>query len=156
MNWQRVADVVRARRRELRLTQQDAVIRAGSGVSLAVWNNLENARQESYRPSTLAAVARALNWTVDSIDRAEGRLIPTGGPGEGGDRESRAHPEGFESMAVDPHAPIIQCIGNAWQDPIWAFVARTRSSVAWSLLVTWDNESSVPCSAGALTVMIKA
>jgi transcriptional regulator with XRE-family HTH domain len=69
MNWQRVADVVRARRRELRLTQQDAVIRAGSGVSLAVWNNLENARQESYRPSTLAAVARALNWTVDSIDR---------------------------------------------------------------------------------------
>lgn len=69
MNWERVAVAVRARRKELRLTQGEAVQKAGSGVSLAVWNNLENCRQEAYRPSTLAAVARALNWTVDSIDR---------------------------------------------------------------------------------------
>lgn len=51
------------------LTQQTAVQKAGSGVSLAVWNALENARQDSYRPSTLAAVSRALDWSVDSIDR---------------------------------------------------------------------------------------
>lgn len=51
------------------MTQQQAVVKAGSGVSLAVWNNLENARQDTYRSSTLAAVARALNWTVDSLDR---------------------------------------------------------------------------------------
>lgn len=69
MSWLRVADLVRARRKELRLTQQEAVARAGGGVSLAVWNNLENGRQDAYRPSTLAAVARALNWSVDSIDR---------------------------------------------------------------------------------------
>lgn len=43
--------------------------RANGGVSLAVWNNLERAAQESYRPSSLAAVCRALGWRVDSIDR---------------------------------------------------------------------------------------
>lgn len=69
MSWHLVAERVRARRKELRLTQQEASQKAGSGVSLAVWNALENGRQDAYRPSTLAAVCRALNWSVDSIDR---------------------------------------------------------------------------------------
>lgn len=65
--WQVAGDQVRARRVELGLTQQEAAARADVGSS--TWLLLERGRQQSFRSLTLAAVARALRWTPDSIDR---------------------------------------------------------------------------------------
>ncbi len=61
--WDRVGHLIRSRRAELDLTQDDL------GVSKAVASALENGRQTSYSTRTLARVARALGWTPDSIDR---------------------------------------------------------------------------------------
>lgn len=73
--WARVAHLVRSRRAELDLTQDDL------GVSKAVASALENGRQVSYTTRTLARVCRALGWTPDSIDRiivgGEPEPVPT-------------------------------------------------------------------------------
>ena len=66
-DWQRVAECVRTRREELRLTQADAA--SLGGISEPSWNVLENNRQHSYKRRTLLAVCTALGWTSDSIER---------------------------------------------------------------------------------------
>lgn len=70
----RVAKRVRDRRVELGLTQKQAVARAGhsdevTGVSAMTWRKLERRQQSTFRDLTLAAIARALEWSHDSIDR---------------------------------------------------------------------------------------
>jgi hypothetical protein len=87
--WARVAKAVLNRRTELGITVAEAVRRSGDTVSAAVWSILENARQDSYRPRTLAGVCRALGWTANSIDQilaggqptsAGAQRAPTGEP----------------------------------------------------------------------------
>lgn len=65
--WQRVARAVRRKREMLGLTQRDAATTAG--VSLATWNQLENAGGNTYRGLTLAAVNRALRWPPGMVER---------------------------------------------------------------------------------------
>lgn len=66
-NWKAVGDCVRTRRVELRLRQEDAAEVAG--ISIATWRLLEGGVREGYRNSTKVAVAQALRWPQDAIDR---------------------------------------------------------------------------------------
>lgn len=72
--WQRLAEVVRARREELGLTQAEAVSRSGGGISLAVWSILENARQtnDTMRRKQLRAASGALGWPADTLEAVLG------------------------------------------------------------------------------------
>ncbi len=68
-DWERVGESVKARRLELGLTIEEALARAHPKISRSVWSNLERGVQESYQPISLAAVARALHWSADSIEK---------------------------------------------------------------------------------------
>ncbi|HUY85853.1 MAG TPA: helix-turn-helix transcriptional regulator [Acidimicrobiales bacterium] len=59
-----LAHIVRARRTQLELTEEDVC--ANAGLSLATWSNLENAKAKP-RPVTAAKICRALGWSSDSI-----------------------------------------------------------------------------------------
>lgn len=74
MDWERLATKVRNRRNELGWSQDEAVAAAGGGISKPVWSIIENARQDSYKERTLAALCRALRWRFESVD-----LILAGG-----------------------------------------------------------------------------
>lgn len=72
MNWsaeqrELVGEAVTAWREELGMTQEEAVAKAGGGVSVPVWSILENGRQSSYKSRTIKAVCRALHWTPESL-----------------------------------------------------------------------------------------
>jgi transcriptional regulator with XRE-family HTH domain len=73
-DWQFVADHVRARREQLGWTQAAAA--DASGVSEAVWNALENARQTSYKPRSLRLIATSLGWPPDGVDLLRHRQVP--------------------------------------------------------------------------------
>lgn len=63
-----VREAVRLQRDEvLGISQSEAATR--SGISLAVWNELESGRRKVSRPRTASLMARALGWTPDSIER---------------------------------------------------------------------------------------
>lgn len=65
--WARVGAAVRERREGLGLTQLQLATQAG--VSESMVRVLETARRTSYRGGNLRAIARALNWPDDAIDR---------------------------------------------------------------------------------------
>lgn len=62
-DWQNLAQHISARRLALGLNQADI-----EGVSTATMTKLENAAAEGYRPSTLAALERALKWSHGSVE----------------------------------------------------------------------------------------
>ena len=62
--WRRLAEIIRDRRAEL-----GVVATAIPGVSAATMSLVENAGRHSYRTHTMAALARGLGWTPDSIER---------------------------------------------------------------------------------------
>lgn len=63
--WALVADAVRARLKELRLTQMEAASRAG--VSLATIQELVQGLPRRRQPRTLAAVSAALGWPAEHL-----------------------------------------------------------------------------------------
>lgn len=65
--WGRVGELVKRRRKELRMTQKAAGLLAR--VSDTTWGSVENGRAESYDDDTLIGVCEALGWTPDSIER---------------------------------------------------------------------------------------
>jgi len=65
--WARVAAAVRARRATLDLTHTD--VASGGGISVNVWSQIENNKQQSYRRRTLITIARTLRWPDDAIER---------------------------------------------------------------------------------------
>jgi hypothetical protein len=68
LDWFRLGELMEARRHELGLRQEDAV-GAGKTIGIATWRKLEAGRGgQSYTYRTLLAVARALQWTPDSIE----------------------------------------------------------------------------------------
>lgn len=68
-DWTEVAEIIRARRVELGLTQEAAAAASNGRVSSASWRVIESGRQTSFRHLTLAGVAVALGWPTDAIDR---------------------------------------------------------------------------------------
>jgi transcriptional regulator with XRE-family HTH domain len=62
-----VGVLVRARRIELGLTQEE-VARDG-GLSVATWRLLEQGGRDRYQQLTLSGAARALRWPHDAISR---------------------------------------------------------------------------------------
>jgi transcriptional regulator with XRE-family HTH domain len=72
--------IVSRRRAELGLTQQQAAEQAG--VAVTTWRMIEGGRQSNFRTLTLAAVARALGWTVDQLMRGEGPSTAHHAPAE--------------------------------------------------------------------------
>lgn len=68
VDWQRVAEAVALRRAELGYrTQEEAAEAADIGVQ--TWRQIEGAKQDYYRKSTLAAVCRALDWPPNMLIR---------------------------------------------------------------------------------------
>jgi transcriptional regulator with XRE-family HTH domain len=66
--WVRVGQRIHAERAR-RWSTREAFADA-TGLSVRVLLDLENARRERYRPSTLSAVEAALGWSAGSIERA--------------------------------------------------------------------------------------
>ncbi len=87
--WEQAGAEVKARREDLHLTQSALAEKAG--LSLAIVQVIEGGRKESYRRSTLVALARALDWPKDAIDR----LLA------GDDPETFEEPEGGPSSQDD-------------------------------------------------------
>lgn len=71
--WQGLAERLRARQRELGLSQQEIVAR--SGVSAATLRKLGSGRPGNFRAQTLARVSEALEWPPGAIG-----TILDGGP----------------------------------------------------------------------------
>lgn len=66
MNWTDVGNRISERRNALGLTMKDASER--SGVSIPVWDVIENARRERYRSKTLRQIEATLGWPSGGID----------------------------------------------------------------------------------------
>lgn len=65
--WPAVGEAVRARREELGLTQVE--LAQAANVSDTTVRVLETARRTNYRRGNLRAIARALRWPDDALDR---------------------------------------------------------------------------------------
>lgn len=61
-----LAAAVAARRNELGMSQEEAVVAAGKGISTSNWSKIENGKEGPYRVSTFAAIDRALRWATGS------------------------------------------------------------------------------------------
>lgn len=61
-----VGAVVRRRREERGLTQQQAASEAGVGST--TWREFEHGKEANYRASTLYAMAKVLGWPIDAIE----------------------------------------------------------------------------------------
>ncbi len=73
-DWLKMAEAVRNRRGELGLTQDEVVERMDPPIGIQTYRRVEAGDQPNYRPTTLAAVARALDWPSDMLTRlATGR-----------------------------------------------------------------------------------
>lgn len=66
-DWERLAKLVRARRKQLRMTQ--AQLGAESGTSEPTVRHLEAQVRQTFSDDTLIAISKALGWSPDSIDR---------------------------------------------------------------------------------------
>lgn len=64
-DWARLGEYVERRRHELGLDQPDLAARGGP--SPATIRKIEGAQQGSYKPATLGALERALNWAPRSV-----------------------------------------------------------------------------------------
>lgn len=89
--WQRLAELVRLRREERRLSQRQ--LGADAGTTDRLISDIERAVRVNYEPATLRAVARALGWTPDSVD-----LIRDGGEPEEADIDEPSVGERMERM----------------------------------------------------------
>lgn len=72
--WARVGAAVRTRREDLGMTQTE--LAGAARVSDTTVRVLETARRTSYRAGNLRAIARALEWPDDAIDRIRAGLDP--------------------------------------------------------------------------------
>lgn len=87
--WTELGQILKQRRERLRMTQQE-VADAG-GLSLAIVQMLESGRKDSYRGTTLSAIAEALRWEPDAVD-----LLLNGTPAD--DLPTVDHPEDADPM----------------------------------------------------------
>lgn len=67
-DWENLARTVRRRRTDLGLTQAELAARDDQ-LSVATLRRIEASAATSYRDLQLAALARALGWTSDTVDR---------------------------------------------------------------------------------------
>ena len=96
--WAEVGKVLRWRRENLHLTQQELADRAG--LSLAIVQVIEGGRKESYRRSTLVALAAALEWDQEAI----GMLLAGADPDSLESGGTSVQPSGH----ADYHSRIMQ------------------------------------------------
>ena len=68
IDWKRVGLAVAHRRAELGFRKQEDAAKA-AGIGVTTWRQIEGAKQDGYRPVILAAVALALNWPADALER---------------------------------------------------------------------------------------
>ena len=72
--WTELAEIVKARRDQMGLTQDDVANRANTRMdnqvlSTATIRIIEAAKRTGYRPRTLIGLARALDWPDDAVPR---------------------------------------------------------------------------------------
>src|ERR1044072_502839 len=113
-DWHRLAKYVKARRRELRLNQ-DELKRTG-GPSAATVRNIESALQDSYKPWVLDGLARSLKWTAVSIDE----ILAGGEPTPIVDRH----------LSLDDSATATDDLSSEEVDPTEARIRRLEAQVA--------------------------
>lgn len=65
--WQRLAELIRRRREERRMSQRELGEAAGTTDRLV--SSIERAERTTYKPANLRAISQALSWTPDSIER---------------------------------------------------------------------------------------
>jgi hypothetical protein len=79
-DWDRVAAEVERRRVECGFRRQEDAADAG-GIGVEAWRDIENSRKTRYRRTTLASVARALEWPADAVEAiAQGASVPAAKP----------------------------------------------------------------------------
>lgn len=97
-----VGDLVRQRRIEKGLTQEDV-----PGVSSATFHKIEAGKQTSFRASTLRSLGTALDWPIDALDRLTAGEDPAGleepvsvssADGVDFDEVRRLDPEGYAQL----------------------------------------------------------
>lgn len=94
--WEELGSVIRTRRVELGLTQDEAA--RDAGLSVATWRLLETGGRTGYQELTLMAAARALRWPRDCI----AMLLAGADPDElAGIQATPVGPAGVQ----DPHRP---------------------------------------------------
>jgi hypothetical protein len=101
-DWDRLAELVRERRVELGMTQEDA--RSAGGPSTATMRLLEGALQRSYQPSTLRDLEKVLQWERGSVRR----ILAGGDP---------SHASAFPSLPSLTAPPSPAASGEAWAGP---------------------------------------
>jgi transcriptional regulator with XRE-family HTH domain len=74
--WSRVGKLVRERRLDLGMTQEELAASAGKDLSSATLGKIERGGADLYRDATLRTLCKALAWTSDSIDRILGGADP--------------------------------------------------------------------------------
>lgn len=95
---QRIGAAFAERRGYLGLTQDEAAQRAGVGVT--TWRLIEGGKAQP-RPTTLAAIARALNWPPDAASRlARGETPPT--------MTTPAEPEASGSTSLEARLALVE------------------------------------------------
>lgn len=73
--WQALAELVRRRREERRMSQRDLATAAGTTDRLI--SSIERAERTTYKPRLLRDIAASLGWTPDSIQAILGGGAPT-------------------------------------------------------------------------------
>jgi transcriptional regulator with XRE-family HTH domain len=114
---QRLADALRKRRAELRLTQTAIADRAG--VSLATVNQMERGGRDGYRTISMALVEEVLRWAPGSIDT----LLA------GGDATPLPEPQALSLVPADPASLPAELAEMVEQLPVeqqerWTRLAR--------------------------------
>lgn len=158
-NWEALAEAVKRRREELRLTQGD--IQERGGPSTAKLREIENRRTEALSPSKRRDLERALRWTPGSIDviLAGGQptiAVPSLGTGlaslipvevptlhdEHFDRAERLLRHSHESIRAGDHLGAIRGLEGVWST-VELLVDRITDE---ALLkgITDANESDAP------------
>lgn len=68
IDWERVGAAVARRRRQLGFIRQEEAAEAAR-LGVQTWRQVEGAKQTEYRHTTLAAIAVALRWPPDMLER---------------------------------------------------------------------------------------
>jgi transcriptional regulator with XRE-family HTH domain len=106
--WPRLGRLVRERREALRISQ------GAAGLSASTWRKVEKAVDPPYRRSTLLAIAGALRWAPESIDR----ILAGGDP--------------VETGALHALAPSVD-LDDPDERDLWA-LTRLSEQLRWKLI----------------------
>lgn len=90
--WNRLAELIRTRREDRRMSQQE--LASAAGTTDRFIRSVEKAERETFNRGTLRTIADVLGWTPDSI----GRILEGGEPEVAQSGESKSLEEMFADL----------------------------------------------------------